>query len=82
VVGMVHARQFSIVNVDVSIVAEQPMLAPQVSDMRRRLGAALHLPQDSVSVKPKTNEGMGFVGRGEGIAAFAVVLLASADDRC
>lgn len=73
--GMVRDRHLSLVNVDVTIVAERPLLAPYVQDMRTRLGSCLNASCDRVSVKAKSNDGMGFVGRGEGIAAFAVVLL-------
>jgi 2-C-methyl-D-erythritol 2,4-cyclodiphosphate synthase len=73
--GMVRDRGLSLVNVDVTIVAERPMLAPHTQDMRNRLGSCLKVSCDRVSVKAKSNDGMGFVGRGEGIAAFAVVLL-------
>ena len=75
VVGMVRERGMDVVNVDVTVVAEEPTLAAHISGMRRCLGAPMHLPPERVSVKAKTNEHMGFVGRGEGIAAFAVVLL-------
>ena len=75
VVGMVRERGMDVVNVDVTVVAEEPTLAAHISGMRRCLGAPMQLPPERVSVKAKTNEHMGFVGRGEGIAAFAVVLL-------
>ncbi|TFH36977.1 MAG: 2-C-methyl-D-erythritol 2,4-cyclodiphosphate synthase [Dehalococcoidia bacterium] len=81
VVGMAHERGFSIVNVDVTIVAQEPVLAPYVPEMRRCLGESIDVAQDRISVKPKTNEHMGFVGRGEGVAAFAVVLLESSLER-
>jgi len=75
VVVMVRERGMDIVNVDVTVVAEEPVLAPFIPGMRQRLGACMHLGVECVSVKAKTNEHMGFVGRGEGIAAFAVLLL-------
>lgn len=59
-------------NVDVSVVCESPRLGPHVAAMRERLAAALGLPATAVSVKGTTNERMGWVGRGEGIAALAV----------
>jgi 2-C-methyl-D-erythritol 2,4-cyclodiphosphate synthase len=61
-----------VVNVDVSVLAEQPRLAPFKHEMAERLASALEVGADAVNVKAKTNEGMGFVGRGEGIAALAV----------
>lgn len=75
---LLAARGLGVVNVDVTVVAEEPRLAPHAADMRRNLAAALRLDAECVCVKAKTNEHMGFVGRGEGMAAFAVALLSSA----
>jgi 2-C-methyl-D-erythritol 2,4-cyclodiphosphate synthase len=61
-----------VVNVDVSVLAERPRLGPFKSPMAKRLAGALGIDAGAVNVKAKTNEGMGFVGRGEGIAALAV----------
>jgi len=58
-------------NVDLTIVAERPRIGPRVPEMRARIASALGLEADAVSVKATTNEGIGFVGRGEGIAALA-----------
>jgi 2-C-methyl-D-erythritol 2,4-cyclodiphosphate synthase len=66
---------FSLVHADITIIAEEPRLAPYVDAMREKLGEAAVAGYSNVSVKAKTNEGMGFIGRGEGIAVFAVVLL-------
>jgi 2-C-methyl-D-erythritol 2,4-cyclodiphosphate synthase len=60
---------------DITVVAEQPRLAPFIDQMQQRLAHALGVPAGRVSVKAKTNEGMGWIGRGEGIAAIAVALL-------
>lgn len=65
------------VNVDLTVVAEVPKLAPHISAMRETLAADLDLPVARVNVKATTTERMGFTGRREGIAAFAVVLLES-----
>ena len=62
-------------NADLTIIAQQPKLAPHIESMRRNLAAALGVSADRVSVKAKTNEGMGFTGRMEGLEAQAVVLL-------
>ena len=62
----------SVNNVDVTIVIEEPLLAPYVQEMREQLAAILGVPVAAVSVKAKTNERMGFVGQGEGAAAVAV----------
>ena len=60
--------------VDTTIIAEQPKMAPFIDDMKDSLSKA-GIPPGSINIKAKTNEGMGFIGRGEGIAAYAVCLL-------
>jgi len=72
----VRARGFEIVNVDAVVLAEAPRLQPHIEAMRAALAAALRAPGGSVSVKAKRLEGLGAVGRQEGIMAQAVVLLA------
>ncbi|MBT5872472.1 MAG: 2-C-methyl-D-erythritol 2,4-cyclodiphosphate synthase [Candidatus Latescibacteria bacterium] len=67
---------YSIGNVDATVVAQQPRLAPHIDNMRARLSEALHLDTGALSVKATTSEGLGFAGREEGISAYAVVLLA------
>jgi 2-C-methyl-D-erythritol 2,4-cyclodiphosphate synthase len=59
-------------NVDSTLIAEAPKIAPHVVEMKARIAAALELDPNRVGVKATTNEGMGFLGRGEGIAAMAV----------
>lgn len=65
-------KSFSINNVDCTILAQAPALAPHFAEMRRKIGAALGLPPARVSIKATTTERLGFAGRGEGIAAIAV----------
>jgi 2-C-methyl-D-erythritol 2,4-cyclodiphosphate synthase len=62
-------------NVDVTVIAESPRIAPYREAMRDALAGALNLERASVSVKGKTNEGMGWIGRGEGIACMAVATI-------
>jgi len=69
-------RSLSVHNVDLTIAAQAPKLAPHVDAMCEVLAADLKCPRNRVNVKATTTERMGFTGRGEGIAAFAVVLLA------
>ncbi|WP_333612295.1 bifunctional 2-C-methyl-D-erythritol 4-phosphate cytidylyltransferase/2-C-methyl-D-erythritol 2,4-cyclodiphosphate synthase [Brevundimonas bullata] len=71
----VTARGGRIVNVDVTLICEQPKVKPHRQAMRERLADLLKLPLDTVSVKATTTEGLGFTGRGEGLAAQAVVLV-------
>jgi len=68
-------KGFTVANCDVTILAEAPRLAPHRDAMRRNIAAALGAPAGAVSVKAKSNEQMGFVGRGEGVAAVAVVMM-------
>lgn len=63
------------VNADITIITQKPKLAPHIARMRKNLAAAMNLSPDRISIKAKTNEGMGFTGRLEGIAAQAAVLL-------
>ncbi len=74
------AAGFDIVNLDATVLAQAPKLAPHREQMRGNIAAALGLPVSRVSVKATTEEGLGFTGSGEGIAAHAVALLERADN--
>ena len=63
------------VNVDATVVLERPKIAPHVPAMQHCIAVALGLQDDAVSIKATTSEGLGFIGRGEGIAAHAVAML-------
>jgi 2-C-methyl-D-erythritol 2,4-cyclodiphosphate synthase len=75
VVAMLEERGLRVGNVDTTVVAQVPKLAPHIPAMRERIAADLGIPAERVSVKATTTEGMGYTGRGEGIAAHAVALL-------
>ena len=75
VVAMLARKGFRIANVDATIVAQRPKLAPYFPAMRENLSADLKVAIERVNVKGTTTEGMGFAGREEGIAAHAVALL-------
>lgn len=78
-VGQIVAdRGWHLVNADITVVAQAPRLAPHVDAMRTRLAETLAVATDCISVKATTSEGLGFTGRGEGIAVFASVLLGGA----
>ena len=74
-VGLIHEAGYLVENVDAVVIAEWPKLAPHVDRIRARLAGALGVEAGAVSVKGKTNEGMGELGQGEGIAVHAVALL-------
>lgn len=75
VVQLLEQKGFSVGNVDVTVVAQAPKLAPYVAAMRENLARRLKVDLDRVSVKATTEERLGFTGRGEGIAAQAVCLV-------
>ena len=68
----VEQTDWRVTFVDATILAERPILAPHVGDIRRSLAAALNLPADGVNVKATTTDGLGFLGRSEGIGALAI----------
>ncbi|HVS02183.1 MAG TPA: 2-C-methyl-D-erythritol 2,4-cyclodiphosphate synthase [Thermoanaerobaculia bacterium] len=79
VVGLVQERGWRVASCDMTLLAEAPRLAPYRQRIRERVAAVLGIEADAVGLKATTNEGMGAVGRGEGMAAMAVALLMSAE---
>jgi 2-C-methyl-D-erythritol 2,4-cyclodiphosphate synthase len=77
VFDLIRAQGYAVNNVDISIVAQEPKLAPYITAMRENIAVDLGLDVACINVKATTTEGMGFTGRGEGIATHAVVLLLS-----
>jgi 2-C-methyl-D-erythritol 2,4-cyclodiphosphate synthase len=73
--AIASGKGYRVFNVDSTVVMERPKLAAYLEEMAENIAACLGVPPDRVSVKAKTNEGMGLVGQGEGAAAFAVALL-------
>lgn len=71
----IRAAGYAVSNADCTVLAQAPKLAPHIAHMRRRLAAAMGVTVDQVSVKATTEEGLGFTGAKEGIAAHAVALL-------
>jgi 2-C-methyl-D-erythritol 2,4-cyclodiphosphate synthase len=76
VAARLHEAGWALANADITIVCERPRLSAYRAEMRGRLATALGVQADAVGVKATTTEGMGFEGRGEGVAALAVCLLA------
>ena len=75
VMEMLHAKGFRVGNVDATILAQRPKLAPHIPQMRENLARRMGISPDRVNVKATTEEGLGFTGSGEGMAAHAVALL-------
>ena len=76
VADAVRAAGYTLSNIDATVLAQAPKLKPFIPQMRERLAKAMGVPVDAVSVKATTEEGLGFTGSGEGIAAHAVCLIA------
>ena len=74
---LLEERLYVVENIDATIIAQRPKMAPHIEKMRRNIAAALHLELDQVNVKATTEEGLGFTGTGEGISAQAVACLDS-----
>jgi 2-C-methyl-D-erythritol 2,4-cyclodiphosphate synthase len=75
VARVVDQKGYLMENLDVTVIAERPAIAPHIQKIREGLGRALGIPVDRISVKAKTADGLGAVGAGQGIAAQAAVLL-------
>lgn len=77
VAALIAARHFSVVNIDATIIAQAPKMAPHVPAMITHIAADLNIVASAVNIKATTTEQLGFTGRGEGIAAQAICLLES-----
>jgi 2-C-methyl-D-erythritol 2,4-cyclodiphosphate synthase len=80
VVELIGESGLRVCNVDVTVITEEPKIAPNVQAMVERLSEVLRTAPDAISVKGKTNEGMGWIGSGEGMAVHAVALLERSGD--
>ena len=69
-----------VINIDATVVAEKPRLSEYIDEMRGQLSQAMGIDQGQVSVKASSNNGLGYIGRGEGIAAYAVALIEGGQD--
>lgn len=72
---IIAKKQMLVNNIDATIVAEEPRLSPYINTMREKIAASLGIKEEAVNIKATTTEGLGFIGRGEGMAAYAVVSL-------
>ena len=75
---LLTAAGWRILNVDATVIAESPKVMNRAGDIRTAIALELHLAVERVSIKATTNERLGFIGRGEGIAAFAIATIAGA----
>ena len=73
--GILKHAGYAVVNIDATVLAQKPKLAPYIEEMRRRIAETLGISHDRVSVKATTEEGLGFTGEGKGIAVHAVALI-------
>ena len=76
--GLLQRQGWRIGNIDATIIAERPLLRPFMARMKQNISRALSISESQVGIKATTNEGLGFTGREEGIAAYAVALLEKA----
>ncbi len=79
VLTLSYSKGFRVENIDTVVVCEKPMISGYVSQIKRKLASVIGFPDESLSIKATTTDGMGFTGRGEGIAAYAVVLMKNMD---
>ena len=77
VADLLSEKSLAIINIDTTIVLQQPKIAPHVEKMRVNIARALHVETDCVSVKATPNEGLGFIGAGDGAVAYAVAQINS-----
>lgn len=75
VMSLLRTEGWSVGNLDATVIAQQPKLAPYIPEMRQNLAKRMSIPASCVNIKATTEEGLGFSGRQEGIAAHAVILL-------
>jgi len=76
VVGILEKKNVNIQNIDTTVCLQKPKIAPYIEEMRKILASILNIPFENISVKATTTEKLGFVGREEGISAYAVALVA------
>lgn len=77
VVSLLTAKGYTIENIDSTVVAEKPKIGPRIPEMKRRLAQSARISVEQIGIKATTNEQLGAIGRGEGIAAFASCLIQS-----
>jgi 2-C-methyl-D-erythritol 2,4-cyclodiphosphate synthase len=79
VIELIEERKYTVGNADISLVLEKPKIKPHIDLMKEILAPVLKISTEDISIKATTNEKLGYVGREEGVAAYAVVLIEKAD---
>jgi len=77
VCDLLQEKKYSIGNIDITVVLERPKVNPHTEDMKKKLSEVMNISPEQISIKATTNERMGFIGKGKGVAAYAVVLIFS-----
>jgi 2-C-methyl-D-erythritol 2,4-cyclodiphosphate synthase len=72
---LIKSKGYSVINIDSTIVAQSPKFSPYAREMRMNISSVLGIPEGCVNIKSKTEEGLGFTGKGQGVAAYAVSLI-------
>lgn len=75
IISLLEEKNYTVQNIDCTVIAQLPKLAPYIEEMRNRLAFAIGIPAENVSIKATTEEGLGFSGRQEGIAAHCICLI-------
>jgi len=75
VINLLRNNKYEVGNIDTTLVLQQPKINPHVNKMRNTMAQVMEINEDAISIKATTNEKMGFVGREEGVAAYAVALI-------
>jgi 2-C-methyl-D-erythritol 2,4-cyclodiphosphate synthase len=77
VMEMIRHKKFGVANIDITLCLEKPKIAPHINAMKKSLAQVMQTDEDRISIKATTNEKLGFIGREEGVACYAVALLMS-----
>ncbi|MBP1747046.1 MAG: ispF, partial [Deltaproteobacteria bacterium] len=81
IASLAHKKGYTVVNIDAIVAAEEPKIAPIRDAIRKSLATIIGIGADQISIKGKTTEGLGFVGRKEGIEVYAIALLEKTRDK-
>ena len=80
VAELLRKQEYAVGNIDATVIAQKPKMAPHIPQMRKNMADALGIPESMINIKATTEEGLGFTGRGEGIASQAICLLIEKQD--